>query len=72
MRSITLPPRRLLRVIHLAAAVPLVLYFYGPLAGAPGLAATLRMAVLPFVAISGIVMWQRARLLRWRVRRQTA
>lgn len=69
MRSTTMPPRWLLRAFHLASALPLALYFYGPLAGAPALGTMLRMAVLPFVAISGVVLWQRARLLRWRARR---
>lgn len=55
-----------LRVVHLLAAIPILGYFYGPLAGAAWLEGALRVAVLPALALSGIVMWQIPRLRRYR------
>lgn len=61
-----------LRVLHLIAAVPILGYFYGPLAGAGWVENLIRFGVLPALALSGIVMWQLPRFRRYRAARRRA
>jgi len=51
-----------LRVLHLLTAVPILAYFYGPLAGAEWVENVLRFAVLPVLVLSGLAMWQLPRI----------
>ena len=51
------------RALHLAMGVGLLVLAFTPLGeGAPGLA--LRLVVAPLLVISGVLMWQHARVTR--------
>ena len=54
--------RDIQRVIHLVAALVLVLYVYIPLGSAPLLTTVVQFAVLPLLAATGLLMWQWTRL----------
>ncbi|MCC5948530.1 MAG: hypothetical protein JJT89_08755 [Nitriliruptoraceae bacterium] len=62
--------RALLRRIHLAMALPLLAYVYGPATVADRLQLPLRAAILPALAVSGLVMWQLPTLRRAMARRR--
>jgi hypothetical protein len=49
-------------VTHLVAAPVLVLYVYIPLGSVPLFPTVLQFAVLPLLAVTGILMWQWTRL----------
>lgn len=55
-----------LRVLHLIVAVPILAYFYGPLAGAAWVENLIRFGLLPALTVSGIFMWQLPRFRRYR------
>jgi archaellum biogenesis protein FlaJ (TadC family) len=54
--------RDIQRITHLVAALVLVLYVYIPLGSAPLLTTVLQFAVLPLLAVTGMLMWQWTRL----------
>jgi hypothetical protein len=54
--------RRALRVAHLFAGVIVLAYVYPPLG--PELEAAVRFAVFPILVLTGIAMWQSARIRR--------
>lgn len=54
--------RRAQRAVHLLAAVVLFAYVYAPLGSR--LEDVVRFAVLPVLAVTGIAMWQSARIRR--------
>lgn len=56
--------RKAQRVVHLAAALGLVLYLYAPLEAQ--LQDAVRFAVLPVLVVTGIAMWQAPRIRRLR------
>ena len=53
------------RVIHLVAALVLVLYIYLPLGSMPHLTTVVQFAVLPLLATTGLLLWQWTRLRKW-------
>ncbi|HUH06611.1 MAG TPA: hypothetical protein VML96_02280 [Egibacteraceae bacterium] len=55
--------RSLLRAGHLAAAVPFLLYLYGPLEGSAALRDLLRALTAPGLVLSGLALWQQPRVL---------
>ena len=57
--------RRVVRLLHVAAACALGTYLYSPLIDATWAARALQVGVFPAMAVSGLVMWQQARLRRW-------
>jgi hypothetical protein len=57
--------RRVVRLLHVAAACALGTYLYSPLIDATWAARVLQVGVFPAMALSGLVMWQQARLRRW-------
>jgi hypothetical protein len=57
--------RRAVRFLHIAAACALGTYLYSPLIDATWAARVLQIGVFPAMALSGVVMWQQARLRRW-------
>lgn len=57
--------RRLVRYLHLAAAVVLGAYLYSPLIDQTWAARVLQLGLFPALAASGLVMWQQTRLRRW-------
>jgi hypothetical protein len=57
--------RRGVRLLHIAAACALGTYLYSPLIDATWAARVLQLGVFPAMAVSGLVMWQQARLRRW-------
>jgi thiosulfate reductase cytochrome b subunit len=54
--------RRLERLVHLAAGAVLAAYVYLPLGNA--IAGVIRWVVLPMLVLSGLAMWQMARIRR--------
>ena len=54
--------RRVIRLIHLMGAASLGLYFYSPIAGDPTLGFIIRFVMIPIIVLSGIALWQQARL----------
>jgi hypothetical protein len=54
--------RRVQRRAHLLAAAVLLAYVYAPLG--PGLQDVVRFAAFPALAVTGIAMWQAARIRR--------
>jgi high-affinity Fe2+/Pb2+ permease len=57
--------RRAVRLLHVAAACALGTYLYSPLIDATWAARVLQIGVFPAMAVSGLAMWQQARLRRW-------
>lgn len=58
--------RKTLRYTHMAIAVMLALFIYSPTLREDALyAAVIQFGVFPFVALSGLAMWQQARLTRF-------
>ena len=53
------------RLLHIAAACALGTYLYSPLIDATWAARVLQIGVFPAMALSGLAMWQQARLRRW-------
>ena len=56
--------RRAVRLLHIAAACALGTYLYSPLIDAIWAARVLQIGVFPAMALSGVAMWQQARLRR--------
>ena len=56
--------RTIVRWIHLSAAALIGVSVYSPWAGDPVFAAALKFAVFPLLGLSGLVLWQQARLRR--------
>ena len=54
--------RRLIRLIHLIGAASLGMYFYSPIAGDPTLGSIIRFGMIPIIVLTGIALWQQARL----------
>jgi hypothetical protein len=56
--------RSIIRILHLVLSIPILGFLYGPVAGIPPAAWFTRYIALPLVALSGIWLWQKPRLLR--------
>jgi hypothetical protein len=54
--------RKMERVIHLAAGGALLVYVYAPVG--ESLEGVIRFMVLPILTLSGVAMWQMARIRR--------
>jgi hypothetical protein len=54
--------RRVQRLVHLLAAAVLLAYVYAPVG--PELQNVVRLAAFPVLAVTGIAMWQAARVRR--------
>jgi hypothetical protein len=46
-------------------SIPIIGFIYGPVALIPPAASFTRFIAVPVVALSGIWMWQKPRLMRW-------
>jgi len=57
--------RKLIRTLHLVLSIPIVGFIYGPVSHIPPAAAFTRYVAVPAVALTGLWMWLRPRLLRW-------
>jgi hypothetical protein len=57
--------RDIQRAVHLLTALSVVLYIYLPVGSVPLLATLEKLAVLPLLALTGLLMWQWTRLRRW-------
>ena len=57
--------RDIQRATHLLAALSVVLYIYLPVGSVPLLATIEKLAVLPLLALTGLLMWQWTRLRKW-------
>jgi hypothetical protein len=64
-RMNSLSERALIRTLHLVLSIPIIGFIYGPVAHIPPAATFTRFIAVPVVALSGIWMWQKPRLLRW-------
>jgi hypothetical protein len=53
------------RTIHLVTALVVVCYIYLPLGNVPLLTTVVQFAVLPLLALTGMLMWQWTRLRKW-------
>jgi hypothetical protein len=57
--------RTVSRAIHLVGSALLGAYIYSPLSDLAWFVALMQFGVVPILAVSGLMMWQQARLLRW-------
>jgi hypothetical protein len=57
--------RDIQRVTHLAAALVVVCCIYIPSGSVPLLTTVVQFAVLPLLALTGMLMWQWTRLRKW-------
>ena len=67
--------RKLIRIIHLMAAVAFGMYFYSPIAGDETLRLIIQFVTLPSIVLTGIALWQQTylnKLLNHNTRRSTA
>ncbi|HKB91563.1 MAG TPA: hypothetical protein VKC60_13680 [Opitutaceae bacterium] len=64
-RMNSLSERAWIRTLHLVLSIPIIGFIYGPVAHIPPAASFTRLIAVPIVALSGIWMWQKPRLLRW-------
>jgi hypothetical protein len=54
--------RKVIRIIHLIAAVAFGMYFYSPIAGDETLRLIIQFVTLPSIVLTGIALWQQAYL----------
>jgi hypothetical protein len=57
--------RRVIRWLHIILSIPLIGYFYGPVAAIPRAAWVTKFIFLPFVVLSGFWMWKGHALKKW-------
>jgi len=57
--------RNILRVIHLVAAFLIGMYVYSPLGAEPAFTMAARIVLVPLLLITGLWMWQQARVRKW-------
>ena len=62
--------RSLLRWMHIAAGLLIGAYVYSPLNEIAAMRDALMYVVLPFLALSGLVMWQQGPIRRFLTRRR--
>jgi hypothetical protein len=60
--------RLILRYTHLAAGILIILFVYSPLGNVPAFELVVQIALIPIVVLSGIWIWQQARVRRLFVR----
>ncbi|MDX2162977.1 MAG: hypothetical protein SF162_16800 [bacterium] len=63
--------RNNMRIVHLLTAVVVGTFIYSPWSADPTFAAAVRFIVLPLLSLTGLIMWQQARLGKW-IRQRTA
>lgn len=56
--------RTITRIIHLIGAALISAYLYTPLGGEPAFMLVVRAVVVPLLGLTGLVLWQQARVLR--------
>lgn len=59
-----LQTRNTLRILHLIIGGAVGTYIYSPWSSDPVFALTIKAALMPLLGITGLVMWQQARLRR--------
>lgn len=57
--------RNVIRLIHLAIAACMAIFIYSPLRLDSAFATAVQIVVVPLVAITGMVMWQQPRVLKF-------
>lgn len=57
--------RKIIRWMHIILSIPLIGYFYGPVASIPRAAWVTKFIFLPLVVLSGFWMWKGHVLKRW-------
>jgi hypothetical protein len=58
--------RRALRWLHIVGGVVLGVYLYSPWGSEPAFRAAVLFGVFPAISVSGVAMWQWAKLVRAR------
>ncbi|ASZ14965.1 hypothetical protein KTO58_13225 [Chitinophaga pendula] len=57
--------RKIMRWVHIILSVPLIGYFYGPVATQPYAVYAIKYVFLPVVVLSGFWMWKGHLLKKW-------
>lgn len=57
--------RTLSRALHLVGSALIGAFVYSPLGDLAWFTALMQFGVIPLLALSGVVMWQQARVQRW-------
>ncbi len=50
--------RKIIRWFHILASIPVVGYIYGPVAGIPRAAWTVKLVLFPLIVLSGLWLWK--------------
>lgn len=64
--------RTLTRIIHVVGSILLGVFIYSPLGNQEWFSLLMQFGVMPLLGITGLVMWQQARVLKWLNGRGTA
>jgi hypothetical protein len=57
--------RKIIRWLHILLSVPVIGYFYGPVASIPQAAFTTKYIFLPIIILSGFWLWKGHALKTW-------
>ena len=57
--------RKIIRWMHIILSIPLIGYFYGPVASIPRAAWVTKFIFLPVIILSGFWMWKGYALKKW-------
>ncbi len=57
--------RQVTRILHILEAIVLGAFIYGPWGDGSLLEASIQYFFFPALAISGIVLWQQPRIMKW-------
>lgn len=57
--------RKLVRVLHIAVGVSLILVVYSPLGKSPTFVTFNQFVAVPLVSLSGLALWQQPKLTAW-------
>lgn len=61
--------RKMVRYLHVAVGIMLILFVYSPLGDVGWYALTVQVLAIPLVSLSGVALWQQPKLSAWRRRR---
>ncbi len=57
--------RLTMRWVHILVAVAMGIYLYSPLGDDATYTALIQAVVFPVLGVSGVVMWQQGRIVKW-------
>lgn len=61
--------RNVVRALHIAVGVSLILLVYSPLGDSAAFVAFNQFVAIPLVTLSGLALWQQPKLMAWLKRR---